>query len=251
MPHHWWIPVFADAPGQPPTFPPAEAPTQPQERNYGLYQQEGSDRQQWIEDANAPNCFIFPSTLTVTQLQSGYRVRSWQGNHAFGEINNLFYQVGLPVESPSATDSAYYEKCIHDMNLSWNGYIGPGVIMLDNIIRDEGAPQISDVSLAFYRAHHPVETLRHVVVGTVMNACTFPLVESLYSDIERSKYWWRSWEHGTAEYKALLGTRIGKIVCYIVLGAFPRGTRRISRIHTTFYWNLGAAHMHFEIAPIA
>ncbi len=149
MPHHWWIPVFADAPGQPPAFPPAEAPTQTQETNYGLYQQEGSDRQQWIEDASAPNCLILPSTLTVAQLQSAYRVRSWQGNHALGEINNLFSQVGLPVESPSATDSAYYEKRIHDMNLSWNGYIGPGVIMLDNIIRGEGAPQISDVSLAF------------------------------------------------------------------------------------------------------
>jgi hypothetical protein len=32
-------------------------------------------------------------------------------------------------------------------------------------------------------------------------------------------------EYGTAEYEALLGTRTGAVVAYLVLGAFQRGTR--------------------------
>lgn len=42
------------------------------------------------------------------------------------------------------------------------------------------------------------------------------------------------WEYGTPDYKALLATRIGKIVVYLLLGGSERGTRRIARIVTWF-----------------
>lgn len=47
----------------------------------------------------------------------------------------------------------------------------------------------------------------------------------------------------------LLGTRIGKLVAYIVLGAFDRGTRRIRQVvvwHSPSYY----AHMRVDLELI-
>ncbi|KAJ5549589.1 hypothetical protein N7513_006823 [Penicillium frequentans] len=55
----------------------------------------------------------------------------------------------------------------------------------------------------------------------------------------------RTWNHDTDEYQALLGTQIGKISASLVLGAFTRGTRRISRVVT--WINDSLLYMRFDI----
>lgn len=44
-----------------------------------------------------------------------------------------------------------------------------------------------------------------------------------------------------------MGTRIGKLVGYVVLGAFRRGSRMISRIDTVGNLSGTSANFHFEI----
>lgn len=54
--------------------------------------------------------------------------------------------------------------------LSWRGFLGPGVIIIENIHQStEYMHQISEVTLAFYKAFHDIHTLRHVVVDNVVN----------------------------------------------------------------------------------
>lgn len=109
---------------------------------------------------------------------------------------------------------------------------------------------MSEVSLAFYETDYLIDTLGHVIITNVVNEDTiFFLSGELHGDhLEFSDDWWRTWECGTPEYDALLGTRIGKMVAYMVLGGFERGTKRISRINTVGSWDGISAHMHFEIA---
>lgn len=81
-----------------------------------------------------------------------------------------------------------------------------------------------------------IDTLRHVFFENVQNLETAPFVRrALYTE-ENNLSWPRkspqTWEYGTPEYDGLLGSRLGKIVGYLVLGAFPRGTRRITQIVT-------------------
>lgn len=61
-----------------------------------------------------------------------------------------------------------------------------------------------------------------------------------------------TWAHGTPEYDALLGTRIGKLISYIVLGGFERGSFRIAQVVTWPSWLLGArANMRFDNEPVS
>ncbi|KAF3385074.1 hypothetical protein F1880_001866 [Penicillium rolfsii] len=90
------------------------------------------------------------------------------------------------------------------------------------------------IAQALYEKYHLINTLKHVVVMDIVNENTMWLLEQqIYGDnsgrvppINKPEIF----EYGTAEYEALLGTRTGAVVAYLVLGAFARGTRRISRI---------------------
>ncbi|KAJ5107646.1 hypothetical protein N7456_004321 [Penicillium angulare] len=72
-----------------------------------------------------------------------------------------------------------------------------------------------------------LDTLRHVLVQGVMNTQTVAALERCTG---KNEGLFDSFERGSPEYQELLGTRIGRMVAYLVLGAFPRGTRKISRI---------------------
>jgi hypothetical protein len=58
----------------------------------------------------------------------------------------------------------------------------------------------------------------------------------------------RTWEYDGDEYKALLGTQIGKIAASFVLGAFTRGTHRICRVVT--WINDSLLCMRFDIEAV-
>lgn len=268
MTSRWWIPKFAsdqsayqvselsaedDKASVASLGPPSEASIEEGEVfYYGQYQEEGALRRRWIENPGEPNCPIQESSLTLTQLQQQLTVEIVQAGPTSRDYNNLFHYLGLAQQTSDHMESQYMNFDLMSTVVSWRGFIGPGVIIIENIHRSTGyMHQISDVTLAFYKSFHDINTLRHVVVDNVVNEDTLDfLYGQLHANIQHSEEWWRTWEYGTPEYEALLGTRMGKTIAYIVLGGLPRGTRRISRISTVFLCAWTGAHFHFEIEAI-
>lgn len=184
-----------------------------------------------------------------------------------GIIESLYPQVvelGLPNEFYNPIDeSIYLSWYIDGNNFRWAGSMGENMISLDDIERERGsnAPQISDITLALFRNDFDLDNLRHIFVSTIVNKETLRFIKTqLYSEINGIE--WPEmesldedftdpmvWEHGTPEYDALLGTRIGKVVAYIVLGGFYRGTTRIARIVSwPSLWVLGSRpNLRFDI----
>lgn len=114
-------------------------------------------------------------------------------------------------------------------------------------------PQISDVSLAVYKRDHTVDTLSTIRVNLVENPETFSFIRNhLYGDAF-GLMWPDSGEQVWDEdsFHQLLGTRIGKVVAYTVLGAFPRGTRCIARVWTVPSSGDNSVHMRFDIEDAA
>lgn len=117
-----------------------------------------------------------------------------------------------------------------------DGRIAKGVIFITLMERVLGAPRpwTSELIKIAYENQFSLDTLRHIFFDVVINEDTKHLIKNLLYTDERGLVWpdntARMWDYQTSEYQAILGTRIGKAVGYFVLGAFPRGTRRISRI---------------------
>jgi hypothetical protein len=133
--------------------------------------------------------------------------------------------------------------------------LGEGRIYAQDISREDG-PYYSEIATALYKARAPIETLRHVYFDNVVNIDTIRFVRNRLYTAENGLNWPpdRSvmvWEYGTAEYQGLLGTRLGKVVAYIVLGAFPRGTRYISKVSSFAGADYDyALHLRFDIEMI-
>ena len=158
-------------------------------------------------------------------------------------------ELNLPNEFHRGVQASVYRSFdISNTRFRWFGSTGPGIICLDDIYRDEGFmdpnPHISQISQLLYERDFPLESLRYVFVTTVIESETR---EFILNELDWAGFHQR-WPIGTPEYDALLGTRIGKVVAYLVLGAFERGTRRITRINL---WpdTAGGLNMRFDIEP--
>ncbi|KGO75076.1 hypothetical protein PITC_047590 [Penicillium italicum] len=128
---------------------------------------------------------------------------------------------------------------------------GRGAIFAENITRRFG-PYWAQVAQAQYQLDNHIDTLRYVYFINVQNLHTWPYVECrLYP--RHNLHWFddfepKCWTYGTREYQELLGTKLGRGVARLVLGAWPRGTHRIDNIYTwTFVGNL---QMRFDIKRI-
>jgi hypothetical protein len=131
---------------------------------YDQYQEEGALGRRWIENPGEPNCPIQESSLTLTQLQQQLTVEIVQASHTSRDYNNLFHHLGLGQQTLDHTESQYMNFDLMSTILSWRGFIGPGVIIIENMHRGTGyMHQISEVTLAIYKASHDINTLRHVV----------------------------------------------------------------------------------------
>ncbi|KAJ5167133.1 uncharacterized protein N7482_005914 [Penicillium canariense] len=234
---------------------------------YGRFQDEGEERRRWIADPGEPDCFIPRSTLTFTDIWARYsRLVSYPENPCY-EIQGSFEALGLPPESRLENVSPYRYFNLESPFVHWMGYTGPGMVLLADIGRVQvgvdatwerrrRVPPISAISQAFYERDFPIHTLRYVFVACVINENTLGfLSKQLYTQPTLNLSWPdqtpRSWIYGTPEYDGLLGTRIGKLVAYLVLGAFARGTRRISQIVTKSNHGGESACMRFDIETIA
>lgn len=228
---------------------------------FGRCQTQGAQRRRWIANPDEPGCYIHPSELTYSQLRTMYP-SSITWNYSTAEE---FAATHLLREIPELRDPpmSYREYTLLSSNLYWYGTTGPGIIVIKQIDRSQSAdevPPVSAVTQALYEHFFRIDSLRHVYVNDVTNTGTRQLIQGrLYNDSQAANISYihgqlpdwdlRIWSYGSPEYDAILGTRIGKIVAYLVLGAFERGTRRISKIVT---YSLRARpdyfiHMRFDI----
>lgn len=218
---------------------------------YGERQKAGAMLVNWISDPRARDCKVSRSKLTAQDLESrGYTIR-----YTSKSLNSKYVeplsQVGLPtegefyhhidIEAPFATGKFKFEA-----------YIGESLVILEDIVRGNH-PHISEISQALYESKFAMDSLKYIMVSDIINTDTVGFVEpSLYDEnVNGDPYFYneypgvRTWNHDTDEYQALLGTQIGKISASLVLGAFTRGTRRISRVVT--WINDSLLYMRFDI----
>jgi hypothetical protein len=117
-------------------------------------------------------------------------------------------------------------------------------------------PTASAVAQAFYERDFDLNDLRCVFVNGIINKNTVGFIrEHIYNPEDFNEFPGldfapQTWKYASPEYDGLLGTRIGKVVAYLVLGAFERGTRRISQIVTYSYEGISAVHMRFDIEVV-
>lgn len=210
----------------------------------------GARISRWIDDPNEPLCPIPQHSLTFEQVYQNSRLTEMEPTLPPSIQPGL---ENIPGPSQDGANGRFFSSSFSDRSI-WSGMTGPNFIILENITRDRSEasqPQISEISLALYTRDSPAEDLRYIFVTMVINNQTMHYVEQDLYDFCPPEMCWepQTWEHGTREYEELLGTRIGRTVGYIMLGAFVRGSHRIARILT---WSTGDSwDFRFDIEPVS
>ena len=211
---------------------------------YSYLQAKGGELQQQINDPDV-SCDIQPNTLKYESLR---RSDGWStmiihcGPPA--DVSSDLMALGFPIQENTylqysaarmVTNSRTGE--LRNLNVV-TMHASEGVLTIDDIERnkDGGPPYTSQILQALYQRNFDVLSIRNIYVCCVQNEQTSDFVtEVLHSslnDLQIPDV--GTWEYDTPEYQALLGTRIGAVVVYFVLGAYTRGTRRIARVTTWF-----------------
>ncbi|KAJ5600541.1 hypothetical protein N7450_001608 [Penicillium hetheringtonii] len=209
---------------------------------YNRFQQVGQLRQKWMEDPNEPGCPVTLTTLTFADLKQSLGFSEPTPADLDRSLKAQADQLGLPT-----WPSAYFnfDHGAYSSVFTWIGQTGPGVISINEVFRipTSDTPRIAYVTKAIYEYKYPLSSLKHVFVMDIINKSTYHFFKKrLYTDDiglawpklhdNAKDYPPRTWESGTSEYEGLLGTQFGKVISYLVLCAYPRGTRRIARIVT-------------------
>lgn len=215
---------------------------------YNSLQVKGGELQQQISNPNLP-CIVQPTTLVYGSLSpaSGWRTMSIRDGPP-RDVSSDLMALGFPVQPNSYIQTSTVRRVI-DVRTGDPSFPNvvtmhacEGVLTMDDISKekdDENPPFTSQILHALYQKDFNISTLRYIYVCCVKNEETREFVTgTLYSAMNDLHYPFCPdvgiWDYGSPEYQALLGTRIGKVAAYLVLGAYPRGTKRIARIVTWF-----------------
>ncbi|KAJ5622764.1 hypothetical protein N7490_011369 [Penicillium lividum] len=234
----------------------------------------GAQYQRWIENPPNPDdgCRIKPSTFKLEDLDESFVDTAFDGYNT-EELRSVVEEV-MGIKAPPHEKWTTIERRKVDPDAepspdaslchlqSWEGHIGPGIMYIESMFRKPGAgseagPHSSQMAQAAYESVCPIDTLKHIVVSDVVNKETKRFVKrQLYTDhvFEDTELQWPTdqlvgWGYNTWEYKSLVGTKIGAVVSQILLGAFKRGTRRVSKIYTAAHYG-NCLFMRFDIETI-
>jgi hypothetical protein len=134
----------------------------------------------------------------------------------------------------------------------WEGIVAPGALFVEQMFRRSG-PYASELSLIAYNEYFPIDSLQHIFLVNILNEDTkrFILTE-LYTPKNRLS--WpdpspRMWKAGSDEYRGLLGSKLGRVVARLVLGAFERGTLQICQIVT--WQEKSQLHIRFDLEKVS
>lgn len=229
---------------------------------YPPYQEAGAKLQRWIDGHWSRHCDISLSTLDARALEkAGWRFTDTESGMP-SEVRDDVISLGYPYEKdPRIKDFNYRSFALSKkvdvpsddrVEDNWYGRTGPGVIFLEaiNRVKDSPNPPVSEISKALYEVDNDIDSLKHVYTVDVRNRETQPFViHKLYTPehgLDPTNPVMHEWMYGTPEYQGILGTRIGKMVGYLMLNSFEPGTRRISKIVT-----MGSSpyklHIRFDI----
>ncbi|OQE31331.1 hypothetical protein PENSTE_c001G09488 [Penicillium steckii] len=147
---------------------------------------------------------------------------------------------GVPIEKGTdeqsveyrTTDIASHRYDRTRVGVEWIGISDLGMLFLHWISRPEGPceePYTAEIAKAVYEKDFPLDTLRRVFVTRIINEDTRDLLDELLID-NAEMMGVQSWKYPESEFSALLGTRIGTTVAYLVLCAFGQGVKRVSKI---------------------
>lgn len=239
---------------------------------YGRREVKGTKLQKWIDGDTEVECRVKPVKLTWGDIVAlgaraklkdiysrenarllssiGIDLSQYSGPGPNGEFAKLSILQEITADDyPSNVESdaeITLEPAKYPRRNRWEAYIGKGVICMSELFRWYKVGLFSsEVIHTFYTRYYPIESLTCCFVCSVINVNTTKFIERLYTkkgypftclfgDNWREVAKVRVWEFGTAEYKALLGTRVGGVVASLVLGAFPPGTKRITSIQTNY-----------------
>ncbi|KAJ5661282.1 uncharacterized protein N7484_000654 [Penicillium longicatenatum] len=250
---------------------PDDAPRPDRMDRWGRRERRGLRFQRWIEHAATPGdpCPILPCALGpedvgpfVTDLpdmtlppdisQDALRM----GLIANTDILAKFASVSQPVDAASGAQQ---------LN-NWQVYVAEGILCISFMFRYRGRRgfHTSDVMKVACEYFYPMESLKSVYYSKVANPSDIRFVARIYDEFnlfptddepERDTHFTpQEWKHGSSEYRALLGTYTGRVVAYLILGAYPRRTHRISRVVTWYTWDdhdkIALLQMRFDIEPI-
>ncbi|KAJ5497011.1 hypothetical protein N7463_008998 [Penicillium fimorum] len=208
---------------------------QPPPLKYDKLQATGALRASWMRDPNQ-RCSVTPSQLTMQNMaESGWGIRYEKRRFPPDQIYEEAVELGLSGEK-------LYRKIT-----------GPGVIFAMDSFRAD-SEYWAQIAQAVYKDEHPIEDLKYVIQCNMINPETMLFVQKSLYVADNGLGWpddrLHVWEENTAEYQALLGTRLAKGVAYLVLWAFPRGTRRIARIVTWGGRYIPYIRMRFDIEKV-
>ncbi|KAJ5980446.1 hypothetical protein N7481_007744 [Penicillium waksmanii] len=219
---------------------------------HARFKEHGSQRRRWMEDPNEPDCFVAQATIDWETLSGTYDL-NWLGLPArYVKSDQIIDHRMLGLD----TNLDFLEGSWGCDEFSWWGYTAPGIIVMMGIRRDieSTTPQISEVNHAIYTKDHPIDSLKQVYLR-IGRHCTLPFIRKHVYTEANNLTWPTSgeqiWEFATNSdmFDMILGTRIGKVVSYLVLGSFPRGTRHIAQIVTILSF-ADTVHLRFDIEAI-
>ncbi|KAJ5628847.1 hypothetical protein N7490_011075 [Penicillium lividum] len=247
---------------------------------WGRRERAGKRLQRWIANEETPNdpcpvraCRLGPDDLNPllhTAVQETKRLREelQVEIEALGYPANRYYHVSIiqpvgPNIQPFIWDNPQRN--------AWEAVVGENILNTDYMYRYRGERGFhsADVFTAIYRYYFPMNSLKSVIFNTVLNKSTLRQVQRLYTHfnlfptttVPLRDAWLEhiTWPYGSSEYRALLGSHMGRTVAYLVLAAFPRGSHRISQIVTWYVIadreafdenDRAELYMRFDIEPI-
>ncbi|KAJ5633531.1 hypothetical protein N7528_001373 [Penicillium herquei] len=211
---------------------------------------------QWIENPNAndPPCPVSINTLTYQQVQDQSHDGMFRLANFVPGVQSDALKFPVGVESPRS----YIQRYVgFDDETYYSLFFARGVIGLFDVKHPIGSPNPhpTDVALAFYsKEFGALDNLRFVFVYGVVNTQTVNFLNRHFEAQSIAQFGspgmlkQYAYMYGTPEYEGILGVRIPRTIGYLVLGAFPRGNCRITRIEA--YVSPGPSyHIRFDIEP--
>lgn len=209
--------------------------------------------QDWLTYPTQP-CPIHQSTLTFRDLsRSPIYLIDEKSDGPLPPACEMNYPED--VKGAEQNDLRHYVVERDSPRHEWKGITAPGVLIVENIQRQKTDPprtgfNMSEVSMAIYNHRFNPNTLQYVVFAHVTNEETLFVGRGLY-DLHRPSTDTQIWDYDSPEYQRLLGTRLGKLTAYMLLGAFERGSRRIARVVTWTNPSFGTPWVRFDIQVVS
>ncbi|CAI7591168.1 unnamed protein product [Penicillium discolor] len=198
---------------------------------YPQFEPYGDKLIRWMENANEPGCLVLRSTLTTGTLPHPIL---WHSEHEREWLSPE--QISCIVgKSPCLRHTIIKTR---GGVTGLIGTIGPGLLFIYSIRRGSASndPHVSELSKIAYEKHFPLESVKHVIVNEVQENATEPFIEEqIYRSREGLIYPSaepQTWDYDTPEFRAIMGTPIGKVVGSFILGSFGQGMKKVFRIVT-------------------